>query len=55
MKRLSLMLAATAALLPAGNAMAALAVGAQAPDFTTRGARAGKTFTLTRSHQLKRG
>ena len=55
MKRLSLMLAATAALLPAGNAMAALAVGAKAPDFTTRGALAGKTFTLTLSHQLKRG
>lgn len=54
MKRLSLILAA-AALLPAGNAMAALAVGAKAPDFTTRGALAGKTFTLTLAHQLKRG
>ena len=37
------------------GAMAALAVGAKAPDFTTRGALAGKTFTLTLSHQLKRG
>lgn len=56
MKRLSLFLAvAAAALLPAGGAMAALAVGAKAPDFTTRGAQAGKTFTLTLSHQLKRG
>lgn len=42
------------ALTPAA-ASAALAVGAKAPDFTTRGARAGKTFTLTLSHQLKRG
>lgn len=55
MKRLSLLLAATAALLGSTNAMAALAVGAKAPDFTTRGAQAGKTFTLTLSHQLKRG
>ena len=38
-----------------GGAKAALAVGAKAPDFTTRGAMAGKTFTLTLSHQLKRG
>ncbi|WP_150291207.1 peroxiredoxin [Sphingobium estronivorans] len=40
---------------PGSGAMAALAVGAKAPDFTTRGALAGKTFTLTLSHQLKRG
>jgi peroxiredoxin len=45
----------TAAALGATGAMAALAVGAKAPDFTTRGALAGKTFTLTLSHQLKRG
>ncbi|WP_311268684.1 peroxiredoxin [Sphingobium sp. WCS2017Hpa-17] len=54
MKRLSLLLAATATLM-SSNAMAALAIGTKAPDFTTRGAQAGKTFTLTLSHQLKRG
>ncbi|MGE4322247.1 MAG: peroxiredoxin [Sphingobium sp.] len=42
------------AALPA-PAAAALAVGAKAPDFTTRGALAGKPFTLTLAHQLKRG
>lgn len=55
MKRLTLLLAAAATLLGSSGAMAALAVGAKAPDFTTRGAQAGKTFTLTLSHQLKRG
>jgi peroxiredoxin len=54
MKRLSLLLAAAATLV-SSNAMAALAIGTKAPDFTTRGAQAGKTFTLTLSHQLKRG
>ncbi|PZU12954.1 MAG: peroxiredoxin [Sphingobium sp.] len=54
-KRLSLPLAVAATLLGSTGAMAALAVGAKAPDFTTRGAQAGKTFTLTLSHQLKRG
>lgn len=54
MKRLAVLTAAIALLLPCG-AMASLAVGAKAPDFTTRGALAGKTFTLTLSHQLKRG
>ena len=45
---------AIVALTPLG-AQAALPVGTKAPDFTTRGALAGKTFTLTLSHQLKRG
>jgi peroxiredoxin len=54
-KRLSLPLAVAATLLGSTGAMAALAVGAKAPDFTTRGAQAGKIFTLTLSHQLKRG
>lgn len=36
-------------------ATSALAVGAKAPDFTTRGALAGKLFTLTLSDQLKKG
>lgn len=44
-----------AAALTSASAMAALPVGAKAPDFTTRGAKAGKTFTLTLSHQLKHG
>lgn len=54
MKRLFQVCAAALLMMP-GVAMAALAVGAKAPDFTTRGAQAGKTFTLTLSHQLKRG
>jgi thioredoxin-dependent peroxiredoxin len=36
-------------------ATSALPVGAAAPDFTTRGAIGGKVFTLTLSHQLKKG
>jgi len=55
MKRIILSLALATGLLGSGSAMAALAVGAKAPDFTTRGAIAGKTFTVTLSHQLKRG
>ena len=54
MKTLTIALGLAAA-LASSSAMAALPVGAKAPDFTTRGARAGKTFTLTLSHQLKRG
>ncbi|MPT48514.1 MAG: peroxiredoxin [Sphingobium sp.] len=46
--------AAAAVMLPRA-ATSALPVGAVAPDFTTRGALAGKPFTLTLSHQLKRG
>lgn len=46
---------ALAAVLVPRAATSALPVGAQAPDFTTRGAMAGKLFTLTLSHQLKRG
>ncbi|BAV64718.1 peroxiredoxin [Sphingobium cloacae] len=53
--RIAALSLAAAATLCAPGAMAALAVGAKAPDFTTRGAMAGKTFTLTLSHQLKRG
>lgn len=36
-------------------AVAALAPGAKAPDFTTRGAIAGKVFTVNLAQQLKRG
>lgn len=42
-------------LLAASPAQAALAPGAQAPDFKTRGALAGKVFTLHLKQQLKRG
>ncbi len=50
MRRLVLL----AALL-AAPATAALAPGAKAPDFTTRGAIAGKTFQVNLAQQLKRG
>jgi peroxiredoxin len=36
-------------------ATSALPVGAKAPDFTTRGAIAGKLFTLRLSEELKKG
>ena len=51
------LLLATAALLApvAGPAAAALAPGAKAPDFTTRGAIAGKVFTVHLADQLKKG
>lgn len=44
-----------AALLLAAPASAALKPGARAPDFTTRGAIAGKVFTVNLGAQLKRG
>jgi len=47
-------LAAAAFFVPRA-ATSALPVGAMAPDFTTRGALGGKPFTLTLSHQLKKG
>ena len=46
---------AAAALLAATPAFAALAPGARAPDFTTRGAIAGKVFTVHLAEQLKKG
>jgi len=46
---------ALALLIAPKAATSALAVGAKAPDFTTRGALAGKIFTLTLSDQLKKG
>ncbi|OYY79703.1 MAG: peroxiredoxin [Sphingomonas sp. 28-62-20] len=48
-------LIATVALLAAAPASATLAPGAKAPDFTTRGATAGKIFTLHLGDQLKKG
>lgn len=55
MKMLKIALAMSAACLGATGGMAALAIGAKAPDFTTRGALAGKPFTLTLKHQLRHG
>lgn len=50
----TLALALAAAALPAA-AIPALPQGARAPDFTTRGALAGKPFRLHLKEQLKRG
>lgn len=49
--------AALAACLSLGAtaAPAALAVGAKAPDFTTRGAKGGKIFTVHLAEALKKG
>lgn len=47
--------AATALFVVPKAATSALAVGAAAPDFTTRGAIGGKVFTLTLSDQLRKG
>ncbi|HEX8554978.1 MAG TPA: redoxin domain-containing protein [Sphingomonas sp.] len=44
-----------AALAIAAPATAALTPGAKAPDFTTRGAIAGKVFTVSLKQQLKKG
>lgn len=44
-----------ASLLLAAPAAAVLPTGAKAPDFTTRGAIAGKVFQVHLSEQLKRG
>lgn len=46
---------AAALLLAATPAAATLAPGAKAPDFTTRGAMAGKVFTVHLADQLKKG
>jgi len=48
-------LLAAPALLTTTPAFAALAPGAKAPDFTTRGAIAGKVFTMHLAEQLKKG
>jgi peroxiredoxin Q/BCP len=53
-RTLSLIGAMTALALGA-SAQAALPVGATAPDFETRGALAGKIFTLKLSNELKKG
>lgn len=49
------LIAALAALGLAASASAALKPGAKAADFTTRGALAGKVFTVNLKEQLKKG
>lgn len=49
------MIAAAAALLYPAVTRASLPVGAMAPDFSTRGALAGKVFTLRLKDALKQG
>ena len=55
--RVAFNMAALAAImmLSPSAAMAALPVGAKAPDFTTRGAKGGKVFTLHLAEALKKG
>ena len=55
LRRLPMRYLALAAALLAAPAAAALAPGAKAPDFTTRGAIAGKVFTVHLADQLKKG
>lgn len=50
-----ILFALSAACLALAPASAALNAGAKAPDFTTRGALAGKPFTLHLKDALKRG
>jgi peroxiredoxin len=53
--RLVLLASTLALAFAAAPALAALPVGADAPDFTTRGALAGKPFKLHLEEQLKHG
>lgn len=53
--RFTIAAVATAFALAAAPSQAALAPGAKAPDFTTRGAIAGKVFTVHLADQLKKG
>src|SRR3546814_12193932 len=53
--RLSLIIATVAMFSLPAQASAALAIGSQAPDFTTNGALAGKVFKLHLAEQLKKG
>ena len=55
MRRILLAAALLATALLEAPATAALAPGAKAPDFTTRGAIAGKVFTVHLADQLKKG
>src|SRR3546814_17411173 len=53
--RLSLIIAIVAMFSLPAQASAALAIGSQAPDFTTNGALAGQVFKLHLAEQLKNG
>ena len=55
MKRISIIAALALAFAPAAPAAAALAVGAQAPDFSTRGAQGGTIMAVDLSDLLKKG
>ena len=55
MKRLALAAASFAALVAAGAAQASLPVGAVAPEFTAKGALAGKELDFDLQKQLKKG
>lgn len=55
MKPLLAIAAATLVLAVPGQSLAALPVGAKAPDFHTQGALGGKAFRLHLSSQLKKG
>lgn len=55
MRRILLAVALIAPSLLEAPAAAALAPGAKAPDFTTRGAIAGKVFTVHLADQLRKG
>ncbi len=50
-----LLIGAIAAVITTSPAIAALKVGARAPDFTTDGAVGGKAFKLRLAQQLKKG
>jgi peroxiredoxin Q/BCP len=46
---------ALSVILASGSALAALSVGAKAPDFTTQAALGGKEFTFSLAEALKKG
>src|SRR5690606_24424000 len=54
MRLIPILAAAALAVMP-GAAIPALPVGAQAPDFTTTGALAGRPFRLNLAEQLRHG
>ena len=55
MKRYALLAATAAVTMIAAPALAALPVGAAAPDFSTQGAMAGKPFQFSLRQALKKG
>jgi len=55
MSRFAFAVVAAATLVASAPALAALPVGATAPDFSTQGAMAGKTFQFSLAQSLKKG